>query len=72
MSRKSEAGKAAWTARAAGYEDDLVEQIVADSRADVEAWAARGRIPLRVRLMARVARRPLRLNAGRPRRRAWR
>ena len=63
MSDKSRAGKAAWAARAATYGEDLTHQIsdrvVAGSAARMDAWIAHGRIPMRVRIMARVAGRPL-------------
>jgi hypothetical protein len=64
MSEKSKAGKAAWSARAATYPEELADQITKDSKARMAAWTAQERIPLRVRLMARLAGRPVRLPAG--------
>jgi hypothetical protein len=61
MSAKGKAGKAAWAERAARYPQDLTAEIVAQSEERMEAWAARGRIPMRVRIMARLSGRPLRL-----------
>ena len=55
MSTKSRAGKAAWAARAATYHQDLADQIATDAQADMDRWAKRGRIPTRVRVMARLS-----------------
>ena len=61
MSEKGSAGKAEWAARAATYPQELTESIRSDATARMDAWTARGRIPLRVRLMSRLAGRPVRL-----------
>lgn len=61
MSAKSAAGKATWTARAVTYRQDLTDGIAADATARVDSWTAAGRIPMGVRIMARLAGRPLRL-----------
>ncbi len=63
MSEKSTSGKAAWMARAATYDDDLTTRITDNSKARMSAWTARGRIPVRVRIMARLAGHPVRLPA---------
>lgn len=68
MSARSRAGKAAWAARAATYHNDLANQIAEDSKARMEAWFGRGRIPVRARIMGRLAGRPLRLPDGEARR----
>jgi hypothetical protein len=60
MTSKSRAGKAVWTTRASTYQQDLTDAIAEDSQARLNAWIARGRIPIRVRLMTRMAGRPLR------------
>ncbi len=59
MSIESRNGKAVWAARAATYGDELTDQITADAQRRMESWTARGRIPLHVRIMARLAGRPL-------------
>jgi hypothetical protein len=64
MSEKSRAGKAVWATRAATYPEDLANQIAADSKARMGTWSERGRIPIRVRLMARLTGRPVRLPPG--------
>jgi hypothetical protein len=64
MSEKSRAGKAAWATRAANHDEDLASQITRDSKARMDAWTARGRIPVRVRFMARLSGHPVRLPAG--------
>lgn len=61
MSQKGRAGKAEWAARAATYEQDLTESIRRDAADRMAQWDRRGRIPLRVRLMAWLRRTPLRL-----------
>jgi hypothetical protein len=61
MSAKSRAGKATWAARAVTYRQDLTDRIAADATARTDAWNVAGRIPVRVRIMARLAGRPLRL-----------
>jgi len=61
MSRRGRAGKAAWAARAATYQQELTNQITDEAKADMDAWAARGRVPLRVRIASRLAGRPVRL-----------
>lgn len=67
MSAKGRSGKAAWAARAATYPEDLTNQIIKESKARMDEWTARGRIPARVRIMARLAGRPLRLPDDEPR-----
>jgi len=62
MSAKSRAGKAAWAARATTYRQDLTDRIAADATARTDAWSVAGRVPIRVRIMARLAGRPLRLS----------
>lgn len=64
MSAKSRAGKVAWSARAATYRKDLISRIADDSKAGMDAWTTSERIPIRVRIMARLAGRPLHLPAG--------
>jgi hypothetical protein len=64
MSAKSQAGKAAWAARATTYRQDLTDRIAEDSKIRMDEWTARGRIPIRVRIMARLARRPVHLPVG--------
>lgn len=59
MSAQSQAGKAAWMARAATYPQELSEQITAGACEDMHRWAARGRVPIRVRIMACLAGRPV-------------
>jgi hypothetical protein len=61
MSRRGRAGKAAWAARADTYQQELTEQITREAQANMDAWAARGRVPLRVRIASRLAGRPVRL-----------
>jgi hypothetical protein len=61
MSRKGRAGRAAWAANAANYHEELTAQIVKDSHEKMAEWAARGRVPLRVRIASRLAGRPVRL-----------
>jgi hypothetical protein len=61
MSRRGRAGKAAWAARATTYEQELTDQITREAKASMDAWVARGRVPLRVRIMSRLSRRPVRL-----------
>ena len=61
MSEKSKAGKAAWAARAGTYQQDLADKIATSSKVRMDAWTARDRIPLRVRVMARLSAHPLRL-----------
>ena len=63
MSKKSTAGKEVWATRAATYGEDLADEIAKRSTASMNAWTARGRIPLRVRLLARLSGRPVRLPA---------
>jgi hypothetical protein len=58
---RSRQGKAAWAARALTYQEELADQIAEQAARDTALWAARGRAPLQVRLMARLARRPLQL-----------
>lgn len=60
MSAKGRAAKAAWAARAGIYNRDLTDRIADDAKARMDAWEANGRIPLRVRITARLAGRPLR------------
>jgi hypothetical protein len=64
MSARSRAGKAAWGAQAGTYRQDLADRIAADVRARMDTWTAAGRIPVRARIMARLAGRPLRLPAS--------
>jgi hypothetical protein len=52
MSDKSQQGKAAWAARSARFPLDLARQIHAGAAGQLDYWAARGRIPRRVRLYA--------------------
>ena len=61
MSAKGRAGKEAWVARAATFDRDLTDQIMADATVRMGSWEAKGRIPLRVRVIARLAGRPVRL-----------
>lgn len=61
MSTKSRSGKAAWAVRAATYQEDLTKQITKDAQARMDEWSIRGRVPARVRIMARITGRPLRL-----------
>jgi hypothetical protein len=63
MSRRGRDGKAAWAARAATYQQELTDQITREAKASMDAWAARGRVPPRVRLASRLAGRPVRLPA---------
>lgn len=62
MSKKSQAGKAAWTALATTYSQDLATQLAEDSKAEMDAWKLRGRVPLRVRLMTRLTGRGISLS----------
>jgi hypothetical protein len=68
MSTKSRTGQTVWAARAATYRPDLTNRIVDDSKARMDGWTARGRIPAPTRIMARLAGRPLRLPVGEARR----
>lgn len=61
MSARGKAGKAAWKARAATYHKELAKQITEDSNARMNEWTARGRVPVRVRIMARLTGRCIRL-----------
>jgi hypothetical protein len=61
VSEKSNAGKAAWAARASTYQQDLADEIATSSKVRMDAWTARDRIPMRVRVMARLSARPLHL-----------
>jgi hypothetical protein len=61
MTTKSRAGKATWAARAVTYRQDLTDRIAADATARTKVWSVAGRIPVRVRIMARLAGRPVRL-----------
>lgn len=61
MSVKSRAGKAAWAAPSATYQDELKSRIQADAEKQMAAWTAQGRIPFWPRFTARLTRRPLRL-----------
>lgn len=62
MSAKGRAGRAEWAATVDTYPRELAERIVRDAAARMETWNARGRIPLRVRIMSRLAGRPVRVN----------
>jgi hypothetical protein len=68
MSAKSRAGKEAWAARGTTYQQDFASQITdritKDAQTCMEGWQASGRIPLRVRIMARLAGRRLALRDG--------
>jgi hypothetical protein len=54
MSHKSKQGKAAWAARSGRYPEELASQIQAGAAGQMDRWAARGRIPRRARLYARL------------------
>jgi hypothetical protein len=62
MSAKSKVGKAECAERAARFRSELEEQIARDAADRMSRWAAAGRIPLHVRITARLAGRPVRLN----------
>ncbi len=58
MSRRSVEGKRIWRERgdklAAEITDRITDQITAESRQQMHSWAAAGRIPLWVRIKARL------------------
>lgn len=54
MSRQSTAGKQAWQRRAPGYGAELRSQIERESAKRFEAWQARGRLPLWLRIKGRL------------------
>jgi hypothetical protein len=54
MSRKGEAGKQAWKEQEGAFGKDLADRISAQSADQMRAWAQAGRIPLRVRIVARL------------------
>jgi uncharacterized protein YeaO (DUF488 family) len=52
MSTRSKAGKAQWQARQGRYAQDLTDQITRRASVRMDAWAARGHIPLLIRAKA--------------------
>jgi hypothetical protein len=46
---------------ASTYQQDLADEIATSSKVRMDAWTARDRIPMRVRVMARLSARPLHL-----------
>jgi hypothetical protein len=63
MSAKSKAGKVQWQGRQGSYADELAEGITRRASARMDTWAARGRIPLLIRLKALVRGRAIGLPA---------
>ena len=61
MTSKARQGQTEWRARTGGYRAELGEQIRADADGRMERWAARGRVPFRVRLFARLRGQPVKL-----------
>ena len=55
MSRKGKAGKQAWKEQEGVFGKDLADRISAQSADQMRAWEKAGRIPLRVRISARLA-----------------
>jgi hypothetical protein len=54
MTRRARQGQAEWRARPGSYPAEVSEQIKADAGGRMERWAARGRVPILIRLFARL------------------
>jgi hypothetical protein len=54
MSRTGKAGKQAWKEQEGAFGKDLADRISAQSAEQMRAWEQAGRIPLRVRIVARL------------------
>ena len=61
MSQKGKAGKHLWKAQQATVGTDLADRITDQSVEQMRAWLDAGRIPLRVRISARLRGQHLRL-----------
>ncbi len=54
MSEQSDAGKRAWAQRAPGYAEELRRDIQRGTARRLDAWQARGRPPLWLRIKRRL------------------